>query len=78
MSGQKVISGADGLLGYLRSRDPQVRRNLSFKLIGYALGRTVLAGDRQLVDQMVAAGGETPFSKLAAQIAISRQFRYRL
>lgn len=78
LTGKKVISGADGLLGYLRSRDPQVRRNLSFKLIGYALGRTVLAGDRQLVDQMVAAGGETPFSKLAAQIATSRQFRYRL
>ena len=78
LSGRKIINGTDGLLGYLQSRDPQVRRNLSFKLIGYALGRTVQAGDRLLVDQMVAAGGETPFSALAAQIATSRQFRYRL
>lgn len=78
LTGRKVISGADGLLGFLRSRDPQVRRNLSFKLIGYALGRTVLAGDRPLVDRMVASGGEVPFSTLAAQIATSRQFRHRL
>ena len=78
LTGRRLVSGTDGLLGYLRSRDPQVRRNLSFKLIGFALGRTVLASDRQLVDRMVAAGGETPFSTLVAQIATSRQFRHRL
>lgn len=78
LTGKKVISGSDGLLTYLRSRDPQVRRNLSSKLIGYALGRTVLAGDRRLVDSMVAAGGEVTFTDLTTMIATSRQFRQRL
>ena len=73
-----MISGSDGLLTYLRSRDPQVRRNLSSKLIGYALGRTILAGDRRLVDSMVAAGGEVTFTDLTTMIATSRQFRQRL
>jgi hypothetical protein len=78
LAGKRVISGSDGLLTYLRSREPQVRRNLSYKLIGYALGRTVLAGDRRLVDQMVAAGGEVSFADLTTLIATSRQFRQRL
>ncbi|NBO65330.1 MAG: DUF1592 domain-containing protein, partial [Acidobacteria bacterium] len=75
---QRTITGPEGLLDYLRSRDPQVRRNLSFKLIGYALGRTVLAGDRQLVDQMVGSGNQVSLSTLATHIATSRQFRHRL
>ena len=74
---RKVIAGVDGLLEFIRGRDPQVRRNLSFKLIGYALGRTVLASDRALVDRMVAAGGDAAFSRLIGEIAMSRQFRYR-
>jgi mono/diheme cytochrome c family protein len=78
LSNRKVIAGTSGLLDYLRSREPQVRRNLSYKLIGYALGRTVLASDRSLVERMVGAGGEASFSTLAAQIATSRQFRTRL
>lgn len=78
LAGKRVISGSDGLLTYLRSREPQVRRNLSYKLIGYALGRTVLAGDRRLVDQMVAAGGQVSFADLTTLITTSRQFRQRL
>lgn len=78
LANRRVIAGTDGLIGYLRSREPQVRRNLSYKLIGYALGRTVLASDRRLIDRMVGAGGEASFAALAAQIATSRQFRTRL
>ncbi len=71
------ISGAQGLIDYLRTKEDQVRRQLSFKLIGYALGRTVLPSDTPLIDQMVAAGGNTTFADLAAQIATSKQFRNR-
>ena len=50
---------------------------LSKKMIGYALGRTVLASDRPLIDGLVAAGGDATFSHLAAEIVTSRQFRNR-
>jgi hypothetical protein len=44
-------------------------------MLGYALGRTVLASDRPLLDEMVAAGSDATFSDLALKIAGSRQFR---
>jgi hypothetical protein len=72
------ISGVDGLLNYLKTRDEQVRRTLSSKLLGYALGRTVQASDQPLLDRMAAGGSDTPFSKLAIEIVESRQFRNRL
>ncbi|MFN0085888.1 MAG: DUF1592 domain-containing protein [Blastocatellia bacterium] len=71
------IAGVDGLLNYIRGRESQVRRTLSFKLVGYALGRTVLASDQSLVDRMVNAGGDAVFSQLVAEIATSKQFRHR-
>lgn len=72
------LAGVDGLLKYLQAKDGQVRKNLSQKLIGYALGRTVLASDLALVDRMVQAGTNAPFSSLIAEIAISKQFRTRM
>ncbi|MBK9171124.1 MAG: DUF1592 domain-containing protein [Bryobacterales bacterium] len=71
------LAGVGGLLDYLSAQERQVLRNLSFKLIGYALGRTVLGSDQPLVESLVADGGRTNFSKLIAGIATSRQFRYR-
>ena len=68
------IEGAQGLLNYLKTKDEQVRRTLAMKMIGYALGRTVLPSDMPLVDRMVALGGGSPFSKLVVEIASSRQF----
>ena len=50
---------------------------LSRKMIGYALGRTVLASDRPLLAEMAAAGGSASFSDLAVKIVTSRQFRNR-
>jgi hypothetical protein len=72
-----TISGTDGLLKYLQSQEKQVMKTLSRKMIGYALGRTILASDQTLVDQMTAAGGNATFSDLAAKIVSSRQFRNR-
>jgi len=71
------INGVDGLLNYVGSKDAQVRKTLSYKLVGYALGRTVLASDQMLIERMVQAGGEATFAQLATEIAISKQFRNR-
>lgn len=72
------IAGVEGLLKYLRVKEPQVRKTLSYKLVGFALGRTVLASDQLLVERMVNAGSNATFAQLAMEIAISKQFRHRL
>jgi phosphoserine phosphatase len=71
------IAGMDGLLSYLQNEEEQVLENFSNKLLGFALGRTVLASDKPLLDEMVEAGGEATFAELATKIVSSRQFRYR-
>jgi hypothetical protein len=50
---------------------------MSRKMLGYALGRTVLASDRPLIADMAAAGLQAPFADLALKIVNSRQFRTR-
>jgi mono/diheme cytochrome c family protein len=70
------IAGMDGLLDYLEAQEQQVLRTLGFKLAGYALGRTVLASDRPLIDEIVTAGGDATFAELASKVVSSRQFRY--
>src|SRR5689334_3839475 len=68
LSDQTQIAGVKGLLDYLELKENQVQRTLSFKLIGYALGRTVQPSDRPLIDRMVGAGGDATFSKLVTEI----------
>ena len=77
LADKKTIVGADGLLKYLQTQDKQVMTTLSKKMLGYALGRTVLASDRPLIAGMTAAGGNASFSDLAVKIVTSRQFRNR-
>jgi hypothetical protein len=77
LSDQREIAGVEGLLSYLSEQEPQVLRTLSRKLLGYALGRTVLLSDQPLLDRMTASGGATPFSTLVAEIVSSPQFRTR-
>ena len=72
------IAGVDGLLKYIRSKEAQVRKTLSHKLVGYALGRTVLASDQALIERMVQAGDNASFAQLATEIATSKQFRNQL
>jgi hypothetical protein len=69
------IAGVQGLLDYLKTKDEQVRRTLSAKLLGYALGRTVQASDQPLLDRMAADRPAPTFSQLVAEIVTSRQFR---
>jgi hypothetical protein len=70
------IAGIEGLIAYLEKNEPQVIKTVASKLVGYALGRTVLASDMPLIEELSKAGGEATFADLAADIAASRQFRY--
>ena len=72
-----TIVGTQGLLKYLESQDAKVMTTLSRKMLGYALGRTVLASDRPLISEMVAAGDDAAIADLAVKIVTSRQFRNR-
>ncbi|HUQ69091.1 MAG TPA: DUF1592 domain-containing protein [Planctomycetaceae bacterium] len=72
------IADLDGLRRYLRREQPQFQRMLSAKLLGYALGRTEIASDRPLIDEMQSdLNGDGRFSNLVIRIVTSRQFRYR-
>jgi hypothetical protein len=72
-----IITGSEGLLKYLQTREKQVMTTMSKKMLGYALGRTVRGSDRPLLERMASAGGDASFSKLALTIVSSRQFRNR-
>lgn len=72
------ISGVTGLLDYLKAHQSQFHQTLSTRLLGYALGRTELASDRPLLNELTGElerGGK--FSDLIVRIVTSRQFRYR-
>jgi hypothetical protein len=78
LSDGTVVSGLDGLAQYLRREQAQFQRTLSENLLGYALGRSELASDRPLIDQMVADVKENGrFSDLVMRIVTSEQFAYR-
>lgn len=77
MADKKQLAGVEGLLDYIRSNESQVLRTFYGKLIGYALGRTILISDQPLLDKLVAQGGNAPFSKIVAEIVSSPQFRNR-
>lgn len=76
LSDNTEIAGIDGLVDYLEANESQVVQTVAEKLVGYALGRTVLASDRPLIDALSNAGGDATFADLIAEIATSRQFRY--
>jgi len=75
--GEMHNEGVDDLVEHLRAEEKQVLRNFSGKLLGYALGRTILLSDQPLVDQLIEAGGGASFADLAVEIVSSRQFRYQ-
>lgn len=77
MSDQTQVAGVEGLVKYLKTQEAQTMRTLSQKMIGYALGRTMLASDEALIEKMAKAGGEASFANLAVELVNSKQFRYR-
>jgi hypothetical protein len=74
---KQQIAGVDGLSQYLKSQEKLVLKNFSKKLLGYALGRTMLLSDQPLIDQLSQAGSDATISKLVSQIVNSKQFRNR-
>jgi hypothetical protein len=73
-----AITGLDGLRAYLRREEPQFHRNLSVKLLGYALGRSEIVTDRPLLEHLMDdLKNEGRLSDMVVRIATSRQFRYR-
>jgi hypothetical protein len=79
--GHPAGAGVEGLIAYMKASQPQILKNLSHKLIGYALGRTVIASDLPLIETMANAGAnagaEATFGDLIGQIVASPQFRNR-
>jgi hypothetical protein len=71
------IEGVNGLLNYLKTEEQQVLKTFSYKLLGYALGRTVQLSDQPLIESLIKAGGGATFAQLASEIVLSKQFRYR-
>jgi hypothetical protein len=73
------LSGGAGLRRYLVSRQDEFFRHFTRKLLGYALGRSVLPGDQALLDEMRAglATSSATFSTLAEAIVTSPQFTQR-
>jgi hypothetical protein len=41
-----LVPGVEGLIQYLRTQESQVQKNMAQKLLGYALGRTMLPATR--------------------------------
>jgi len=72
------ITGMADLFSYLEQEKPTFYRNLSRKLLGYALGRSEILSDRLLIDKMLESlDTDKRFSNLVIQIVTSKQFRHK-
>ncbi len=73
------LEGVEGLKRWLRTREDEFAANLHHKLLGYALGRAVLPGDKPLLERMNAASKRSgqKFSPLVEAIVTSPQFTMR-
>ncbi|MFO1436935.1 MAG: DUF1588 domain-containing protein [Verrucomicrobiaceae bacterium] len=67
------MTGVDSLKTWLKSREHEFRTNFHRKLLGYALSRAVLPGDKRLLERL--ATHET-FSGMVLEIVTSPQFRH--
>jgi hypothetical protein len=73
------FDGADGLRHYLLTdRKEDFLRQFCRKLLGYALGRSVIFSDQPLIDEMLAELKKNDYRVSAAVLTIvgSKQFRY--
>ena len=69
----------DGLRDYLAKNNAQFTNHFSRKLLGYALGRSVLPSDKELLSEITKAIGSSDGKVSAAVIKVvtSRQFMNR-
>ena len=76
LSDGSTIKGIEGLRTYLRDNAAVFHRNLSSKLLGYALGRSELVSDQKLIEELsMGLTLDTPFSELILKIVSSPQFQ---
>jgi hypothetical protein len=75
----RKIQGARGLRDYIQSRAPEFHALFSRKLLGYALGRSVLPTDKVLLEDMKQnlQSEEPGFSPAVLRVVLSRQFLNR-
>jgi len=73
------FSGIDGLRNFLASRDKDFTTNFCRKLIGYALGRSLILTDKPLIENMRndLARSDDRFSVAILDLTKSRQFQNR-
>jgi hypothetical protein len=73
------FQGVEGLRNFLAQRDVEFTNNFCRKLIGYALGRTIILTDKPLLDSMRTdlSKSDDRFSVAVLDIAKSRQFLNR-
>ncbi|HTU16490.1 MAG TPA: DUF1592 domain-containing protein [Gemmataceae bacterium] len=74
-----TFEGIDGLRRYLlKQRREEFERHFCRKLLGYALGRSVILSDQPLIDEMMAElkKNDSRLSVAVQTIARSKQFRY--
>jgi hypothetical protein len=74
-----TFTGIDGLRNFLASRDKDFTSNFCRKLIGYALGRSLILTDKPLIEGMRADLGKSDdrFSVAILDVTKSRQFLNR-
>jgi hypothetical protein len=79
LPGGKAFSGPGELRLALKAKAPQFTRNLSERLLTYALGRGIESSDRCNLDAIAAnvAKKNYRFSALVTEIVTSEPFRYR-
>jgi hypothetical protein len=79
LPGGKAFSNPSELRLALKAKAPQFTRNLSEKLLTYALGRGIESSDRCNLDAIAAnvAKKDYKFSALVTEIVNSEPFRYR-
>lgn len=77
LAGGKQIAGVNGLMEYVQTQEKQVLQTMTQKVLGYALGRTMLASDQPLIERLTAGGSGKAFSELVTGIVLSPQFRNR-
>ncbi|MDE3195462.1 MAG: DUF1585 domain-containing protein, partial [Acidobacteriota bacterium] len=79
LPGGAAFSGPEGLKGILRGQPDLFARNLTEKMLTYALGRGLENYDRPAVDKILARLKESDyrFSTLVMEVANSMPFRMR-
>ena len=74
-----TFKGMDGLRDYLAKNNGQFTGQFSRKLLGYALGRSVLPSDKELLAKISTSieAREGKVSAVVTEIVTSRQFLNR-